>query len=102
MHPKGGVGQNTTVFTYDLLDLSLPPTARRVTVVWHHSHNQFRLPVWVEDNIRTEPSQGNNNIRNMKCTVKEVIHNNINVFLATKLQSGITIGAVSDGYYHPT
>ena len=33
---------------------------------------------------------------------KEVIHNNNNEFLATKLQSGITVRAVSDGSYHPT
>ena len=33
---------------------------------------------------------------------KEVIHNNKNKFLATELQSGITIRAVSDGSYYPT
>ena len=34
--------------------------------------------------------------------VKEVIHNNDNEFLATKLQSSITIRAMSDGSYHHT
>ena len=34
--------------------------------------------------------------------VKEVIHNNNNEFLSTKLQFGITIWAVSDRSYHPT
>ena len=34
--------------------------------------------------------------------LKEVIHNNNNEFLSKKLQSGIIIWALSDGYYHPT
>ena len=38
----------------------------------------------------------------MQWMVKEVIHNNKNKFLATKLQSSITIWAVSNGSYHPT
>ena len=36
----------------------------------------------------------------MQWMVKEVIYNNNNEFLATKMQSGITIRAVSDGSYH--
>ena len=36
----------------------------------------------------------------MKCMVKEMIQKNNNGFLETKLQSGITIQVVSDGYYH--
>ena len=38
----------------------------------------------------------------MKWMVTEVIQNNNNEFLITKLQSGISIWTVSDGYYHPT
>ena len=33
LHPQGEAGQNTTVLTYDLLALSLPPTAMIATVV---------------------------------------------------------------------
>ena len=80
-NPQGGVVQNTTVLTYDLLSLSLPPTAMRGTVVQHHIHNQFRLSGWAEDNSRPEPSQGNNEVSNMQWTVKEIIQNNNNEFL---------------------
>ena len=74
----------------------------RATFIRHHNHNQFRLIRWEKDNGRTEPSQGNNCVRNIQWMVKEVIHNNDNEFLATKMQSGITIRAMSDGSYHHT
>ena len=65
----------------------------RETFIRHHNHNQFRLIRWAEDNVRTETSQGNNYVRNIQWMVKEVIHNNTDEFLATKLQSGMTIRA---------
>ena len=102
LHSQVGEGQNNTVFTYDLLALSLPPTAMQATIVRHHNHNQFSLKLWSEDNGRPEPSQFNNYISNMQWIVKEVIHNNDENVLATTPQSSITIRAVSDGSYHPT
>ena len=102
MHSQVGVGQNNTVFTYDLLALSLPPKAMQATIVRHHNHNQFSLKLWSEDNGRPEPSQFNSYISNMQWIVKEVIHNNDENVLATTPQSSITIRAVSDGSYHPT
>ena len=73
LHPQGGVGQNTTIFTYNLLSLSIPPTSIRATVIRHHNQNQFRLTVWTEYNGRLEPPQGNNYVRNMQWTVTEAI-----------------------------
>ena len=69
------------VFTYNLLSLSLPPTATRTTAVQHHNRNQFRLTGWAGENSRPEPSQGNDDVRNMQWMLKEVIHNNNNVFM---------------------
>ena len=89
-------------FTDDLLALSLPPTEMRATIVRHHKRNQFILKGRAEDTGRPEPSQGDNDVRSMQWMVTEVIHNNNNVFLARKLQSIITIRAVSDLSYHPT
>ena len=71
-------------------------------MVQHHNHNQFSLTVWKEGSSRPEPSQGDDEFSNMKWMVKEVIHNTNNEFLATKLQSGIKIWAVSDVSYDPT
>ena len=48
-----------------------------------------------------EQSQGDNYVRNVQWILKEVIHNNNNGFMATKLPSVITIRSVRDGSYHP-
>ena len=74
----------------------------RATVIQYNNHNQFRITGWAEDKVRLEPSQGKKEVRNIHWMVTEMIHNNQNEFMATKLQSGITIRAVSDGSYHPT
>ena len=74
----------------------------RATVIQHQNHNRFRLTVRAEDNGEHEPSQVDNNFRNMQWMVKYMIQKNNNGFLATQLQSGITIRAMNDGSYHPT
>ena len=73
----------------------------RDTAVQHHNHNQVRLIVWAEDNSGPESSKVDNDFSNMQWMVKEVIHKNNNEFLATQLQSGITIWSVSEVSYHP-
>ena len=72
------------------------------TVVHHYNHNQIRLTGWTEYSGRPEPSQVDNDARNMQWVVKELMNKNNDEYLATKLQSGITIWAVSDVSYHPT
>ena len=74
----------------------------KATVVRHHNHNQFRLTLWADDNDLPAPPQVDNNVRSIQWTVTEVIHNNKNGFLSTKLNYSIKIWAVSDGFYHTT
>ena len=102
LYTQGGVVHNAMVFTYDFLVLSLFPTAIRATAARHHSHNKFRLTGWVEYNSGPKHSQYDDGVRIIQWMVKEVIHKNNNDFLATQLQSSITIQAVIDGSYHPT
>ena len=43
LHKQVGVCQNTTVLTYDLLDLPRHTEEIRETGVKHHNHNQLKI-----------------------------------------------------------